>query len=43
MLLELMRRAAGGDEMDFIEIEPAISGARNAKVAAMNRVERTAK
>jgi len=43
VLLEFMRRTAGGDEMDFVEIETAIGGAGHGEMAAVNRVERAAK
>ncbi len=43
VLLQLVRRPAGGYEMHFVEIETAIGGARDGKMAVMNGVERTAK
>jgi hypothetical protein len=39
VLLELVRRPACWDEMDFIEIETAVGGAGHCKVAVMNRVK----
>jgi hypothetical protein len=39
VLLEFVRRTAGGNEMDFIEIKAAISGAGDGKMAVVNRVE----
>ena len=42
MLLQLVRRTAGGDEMDLIEIEAAVRGARDGKMAVMNGIERAA-
>jgi hypothetical protein len=39
VLLELVRRPARGDEMDFIEIEAAVGGARDGKMAVVNRIE----
>ena len=43
MLLQLVRRPAGGDEMDFVEIETAVGGAGDGQVAVVNGIERTAK
>ena len=43
VLLQLVRRTAGGDEMNFVEIKSPVRRARNGKVAVMNRVERPAK
>ena len=43
VLLELVRRTAGGNEMDFIEIKSAVGGPGDGEVAVVNRVERTAK
>ena len=43
VLLQLVRRAAGGDEMNFVEIEAAVRSARDGKMAVMNRVEGSAK
>src|SRR5690349_8860635 len=43
MLLQLVRRAAGGDEMDLVEIETAVRGAGHGQVAMVNRVEGSAK
>ena len=38
-----MRRPAGGDEMNFVEIEAAVGGAGDGEVAVVNRVEGAAK
>src|SRR5882672_3592473 len=43
MLLELVRRPAGWDEMNFVEIEAAVGGAGDREMAVMDRVERAAK
>lgn len=43
VLLELVRRVARGNEMDFVEIEAAVGGAGHCQVAIVNRVEGTAK
>src|ERR1700676_2261086 len=43
MLLQLVRRSAGGHKMNFVEIEPAIGGARDRKMAVVNGIERSAK
>ena len=43
VLLQFVRRTAGGDEMDFIEIEPAVSSAGYGEMAIVNWVERAAK
>ncbi len=43
MLLEFVRRAAGRDEMNFVEIEAAVRGARNGEVTIVNRIEGAAK
>ena len=43
VLLQFVRRAAGGDEMDFVEIETAVGGARDGEMAVMNGIEGTAK
>lgn len=42
VLLELVWGTAGWNEMNFVEIEPAIRGASDGHVAVVNRVERTA-
>ena len=42
MLFELVRRPARRNEMNFVEIETAVGGAGNGKMAIVNRVERTA-
>lgn len=43
MLFEFMRRPACWDEMNFVEVETAVGGARYGEVAIVNRVERAAK
>ena len=43
VLLELVRWTACRNEMDFIEIEPAIGGARHHKMSAVDGIERAAK
>ncbi len=43
VLLELMRRAAGRDEVDLVEIEAPVGGACHAKMTAMNGIEGAAK
>ena len=43
MLFELVRGAAGGDEMNFVEIETAVRGARDGKVSIVDGIERAAK
>ena len=42
VLLQLMGRPAGRDEMDFIEIEAPVRSAREAQMTAMNGIERAA-
>ena len=42
VLFKLVRRPARGNEVNFIEIEAAISGARHAKVSAVDGIERAA-
>src|SRR6266567_5942684 len=42
MLFELVRRPAGRNEMDFIEIEAAVGRVRDAKVSAVDGIERAA-
>ena len=42
VLLQLVRRAARGNEMDFIEIEAAVGGAGHGEMAVMDGVERAA-
>jgi len=43
MLLQLVGRAARGDEVEFVEIEAPVSGARDGKMAVVDRIEGTAK
>ena len=43
VLLELVRRTAGGNEMNFVEIKTAVGGAGDGEMAVVNRVERAAK
>ena len=43
MLLQFVRRSAGGHEMNFVEIESAIGGARDREMAVVNGIERSAK
>ena len=43
VLLQLVRRTAGRNEMHLIEIEAAVRGARHSQMAGMNRIERAAK
>jgi hypothetical protein len=43
VLLQLVRRPAGGDEMDFVEIETAVGGARDGKMAVVDGIEGAAK
>lgn len=43
MLLELVRRPARGNEVQFIEIETPVRSARDAKMTAVNGIEGTAK
>jgi hypothetical protein len=43
MLLQFVGRTASRDEMNFVEIETAIGGAGDGKMAVMNRVERATK
>lgn len=42
VLFELVRRAARGDEMNFVEIEASVGGAGHGEVAVVNWVEGTA-
>jgi hypothetical protein len=42
VLLEFVRRPAGGNEMDFVKIETAIGGARDGKMAVVDGIERAA-
>ena len=42
VLLQLVRRAAGRDEVDPVEIEAAVCGARYGQVAIVNRVKGSA-
>jgi hypothetical protein len=39
VLFEFVRRAAGGDEMDFVKIEAAVGGTSDGEVAVVNWVE----
>ena len=39
VLLEFVRRTAGGNEMDFVEIKTAIGGAGDGEMTVVNRVE----
>src|SRR6266446_4867701 len=43
VLLELVRRPAGGDEMDFVEIKTAVGSAGDRQVAVVNGIKGTAK
>ena len=43
MLLQFVRRAAGRNEMDFVEIEAAVGGARDSEMSVVDGVERAAK
>jgi hypothetical protein len=43
VLFELVRRPAGGNEMNFVEIKTAVGGAGDGEMAVVNRVERAAK
>ena len=43
MLFELVRGAAGGDEMNFVKIETAVRGARDSEMSIVNWIERAAK
>jgi hypothetical protein len=43
VLLQFVRRSAGRDEMNFVEIEAAVRGARNGEVTIVNRIEGAAK
>ena len=43
VLLEFVRRSAGRNEVNFVEIETAICGARDGKVAVVYGIEGTAK
>ena len=43
VLLQLVRRAACGNEMNFIEIEAAVGGAGHGEMAVVDGIERTAK
>ena len=43
VLLQLVRRPAGRHEMNLIEIESPVGGARHGEMAVVNRVERSAK
>ncbi len=39
MLFELMRRTAGGNEMNFIEIETPVRGASYREMTIMNGIK----
>ena len=43
MLLQLVRRSAGRNEMNFVEIKTPVGGACDRQMSIMNRVERAAK
>ena len=43
MLLELVWRTTGGNEMDFVEIEAAVCSAGDSKMAVVDGIERAAK
>jgi hypothetical protein len=43
MLLQLVGRAAGGNEMDLVEVKAAIGGTRDRKMSIVYRIERAAK
>src|SRR5207248_9709968 len=43
MLLQFVRRTAGRDEMNFIEIKAAIRGACNRQMSIVDGIERAAK
>ena len=42
VLLQLVRRTAGGYEMDFVKIKTAVGGAGDGKMAVVDGIERTA-
>jgi len=43
VLLQLVRRPARGDEVEFVEIEAPVGGARDGKMAVVDGVKGTAK
>ena len=43
VLLQLMRRPAGRDEMHFVKINAPVGGARHDEVTTVNGIKRTAK
>jgi len=43
VLLQFVRRAARGDEMNLVEIEAAVGGAGDGEVAIVDWIERAAK
>ena len=42
-MLELVRRTAGRNEVNFVKIKTAVSSAGDGEMAVVNRVERAAK
>jgi hypothetical protein len=42
VLFQFVRRAAGGDEMDLVEVEASVCSARDGQVTIVNRIERSA-
>ena len=42
VLLQLVRRPAGGNEMNVVEIKTPVRGARNRQMAGVDGVKRTA-
>jgi hypothetical protein len=43
MLLQLVRRSAGRNEMNFVKIKTPVGGARHRQMSIMNRVKGAAK
>jgi hypothetical protein len=43
MLLQFMRRTAGGDEVDFIKIESTVRGSCHRQMPGMDGIKRAAK
>jgi len=43
MLLEFVRRTAGRDEMNLVEVETAIGGTSDREMSGMNGIKRTTK
>src|SRR5216684_2493687 len=43
VLLQLVRRPAGGNEVNFVEIESPVRGSRHGKMPGVNRIERASK